>query len=176
MCFFKVYKTIFLMVLLWKHKTQEVLWFCVSVPFWTAFVSFVFCTFLFSFVLTRTLVWSDRIAVVVCHVKTSIWLHKIWPEALHITQAVTQSKIAKIAQITQNNTSFSAHFEAFYGLKRVLRLNVGLFTAKNVFLMRFRKIEFCLNLFIMKNSVKSNAIFTKLSKLGVKVLIFMVAK
>ena len=109
-------------------------------------------------------------AVVVCHVKTSIWLHKIWPEALHITQAVTQSKIAKIAQITQNNTSFSAHFGAFYGLMW------GSLRLKNVFLTRFRKIEFCLNLFIMKNSVKSNAIFTKLSKLGVKVLIFMVPK
>ena len=103
--------------------------------------------------------------VVVCHVKTSIRLHKIWPEALHITQAVTQSKIAKIAQITQNNTSFSAHFGAFYGLMW------GSLRLKNVFLTRFRKVEFCLHLFIMKNSVTSNAIFTKLSKLGVKVFI-----
>jgi hypothetical protein len=48
----------------------------------------------------------------------------MWPEALHITQAVTQSKTPNIAQITQNNTSFRAHFwrftayfGAFYGQK-----------------------------------------------------------
>jgi hypothetical protein len=60
----------------------------------------------------------------------------MWPEALHITQAVTQSKTPNIAQITQNNTSFRAHFWAFYGLFW------GFLRLKNVFQRDSEKLNF----------------------------------
>ena len=58
-------------------------------------------------------------------------------------------------------------------ITQVLGLIFGRFTAYfGAFSTRFRKIEFCLDLFIMKKSVTGNSIFTKLSRLGVKVFIF----
>ena len=94
----------------------------------------------------------------------------MWPEALHITQAVTQSKTPNIAQITQNNTSFRAHFGAFYGLLW------GSLRLKNVFLTHFRKIEFCLNLLIMKKFCQEQRDFHKVAKLWGQSIDFMVPK
>ena len=38
--------------------------------------------------------------VMACHGTKSLWLHKIWLEALHITQAVTQQKSPKLHEKT----------------------------------------------------------------------------
>ena len=107
--------------------------------------------------------------VFLCNRSARGW-SKIWLEALHITQAITQPKIAKIAQITQNNTSFGAHFWAFYGLLW------GSLRLKNVFLTHFRKIEFCLNLFIMKKFCQEQRDFHKVAKIWGQSIDFMVPK
>ena len=55
------------------------------------------------------------VAVVACHVIMLSWLHKMSVKSLHITQAITQLKIAKNAWITQKYTSFKADFLTFCG-------------------------------------------------------------
>jgi len=56
-------------------------------------------------------------------------------KSLHITQAITQPKIAKNAQITQKNTSFKAHFLTFWGPNDWF---LNDFRKKNDLLVRFQ--------------------------------------
>ena len=101
--------------------------------------------------------------VMACHVITLIWLHKPSVKSLHITQAITQPKIAKNAQITQKNTSFKAHFLTFWG-------------PNDWFLKHFRKKLFLLLLFQprrTKNFRTCDLILRNFSVFWGKFLVFM---
>ena len=58
--------------------------------------------------------YRDRYTVMACHVKTPIWLHKLSVKVLHITQSVTQSKIAKNCLNYTKIHKFQGSFLTFF--------------------------------------------------------------